>query len=84
MTPAVDPQAMILRIRELVVLRGGAKAVAAACDIAGPTLETYLRGKNLPGSLALAQLSRGLQVSSDWLLFGRSSAERVASGEVRQ
>lgn len=84
MKPAIDPQAVILRIREMVALRGGPKAVAFDCNIALPTLEVYLRGTSLPGSMALASLSTGLRVSVDWLLFGKSSADRVANGEVRQ
>lgn len=84
MTPPIDPQAVFLRIRELVALRGGPKAVSDACGVAVPTLEVYLRGTSLPGTLALAALSNGLQVSADWLLFGKSSAERQASGEVHR
>jgi len=84
MTPPLDPQAVILRIREIVALRGGPKAVAEAASLPLPTLETYLTGKSLPGSLALASLSVGLNVSSDWLLFGKAAHERRAIGEVQQ
>ena len=84
MTPVIDPQAVCLRIRELVALRGGITDVARTCGIAKPTLETICAGKNMPAALSLASLSVGLRVSTDWMLFGRSQGDRVAAGEVRQ
>lgn len=66
----IDAQAVFLRIRSLVEMHGGQAAVAQIAGLPLPTMETYMRGKNLPGTMALAQLSRALQVSADFLLFG--------------
>lgn len=84
MTPPIDPQAVTLRIRELVAMRGGVTEAARLSGVFKPTLEPILAGKNMPGAMTLAQLSVGLKVSIDWILFGKSSAERKASGEVHQ
>ena len=67
----IDPQAVYLRIRSLVELHGGVPAVSELAGMPKPTLETYMQGKNLPGAMALAQLSRAFEVSTDFLLFGK-------------
>lgn len=66
----IDPQAVYLRIRSLVDMHGGPAAVAREAGMPLSTLETYVGGKNLPGAMALAQLSRAFAVSTDFLLFG--------------
>jgi transcriptional regulator with XRE-family HTH domain len=71
-TPPIDPQAVHLRIRSLVEMNGTVAAVAQACKMKQPTLETYMRGHSLPGALAIACLCKGLGVSADWILFGES------------
>lgn len=68
--PPIDPAAVCLRIRTLVEFNGTVAEVAETCGIKLPTLETVIYGKGLPGAMTLACLSRGLQVSTDWLLFG--------------
>jgi len=52
--------------------------VALACAMPLASLEGYAYGQMLPGAKALAQLSQGLNVSTDWLLFGGRNARRVA------
>ena len=71
--PPFDPAAVCLRIRSLVEFNGTVVEVANTCGIKVPTLETVIYGKGLPGAMTLACLSRGLQVSVDWLLFGEAA-----------
>ncbi len=70
MTPPVDPAAIALRLRSLFDLHGGPTEVARKCGINASTADSYFRGTSLPGALALTCLCIGLDVSSDWLLFG--------------
>lgn len=69
-TPVIDPQAVLLRIRLIVQQYGSVREVAEKCGLPVPSLETYVKGQNLPGTLAIASLCHGLSVSADWLLFG--------------
>ena len=66
----IDPQAVYLRIRSLIEMHGGVSTVSETAGMPKPTLETYMQGKNLPGAMALAQLSRAMNISVDFLLFG--------------
>lgn len=68
----IDANAVFLRLRSLVEMYGGQAAVARDSGLPLPTLETYMQGKHLPGSVALAQLSRTLKVSADFILFGEA------------
>lgn len=70
--PPCDPQAIFLRIRSAVELHGGPTVIAALANMPKPTLDTYMAGKNLPGTLALAQLSHAMNISVDWILFGEA------------
>jgi transcriptional regulator with XRE-family HTH domain len=70
MQPALDPVHLVTRLRAVCELHGGPAEVARLCGLKLPSLESYLSGKCLPGSMALAAISRGLGVSADWLLFG--------------
>lgn len=70
MTPKFDPAAVILRISVAVECVGTVAEAAEACDLKQPTLESILRGKNLPNATTLVALCHGLNVSADWLLFG--------------
>ena len=74
MTPPIDPAAIALRVRSLVELHGTVKHVAEHCGVPLPTMETVLRGMNLPGAMTIACLCKGLGVSADWLLFGEVRA----------
>lgn len=50
------------------------KKAAYDCNLSQATFETYLYGKSMPGSVALASLARGLRCTSDWLLTGKETA----------
>lgn len=75
--PPIDPAAVCLRIKTLIAFKEITVAEAAAqCGLKVPTLEGILRGSNMPNSMTLACLSRGLEVSADWLLFGEAPHAR--------
>lgn len=73
--PVPTADAVGRRIRIQIERYGLTVARAAReCDMSVPSLETYLYGKSLPGSFALANLANGLRCSTDWLLFGDCDA----------
>lgn len=76
----IDRPAITARIQALIVANGGCAAVARKCDLPLPTVETWHQGRNLPGSVALAKLSRGCEVSAHWILFGRARPSAVRHG----
>lgn len=53
-------------------------ALAEMCGMPTSTLEMYLYTNTLPGARALFNLAQGLNVSTDWLLFGGRDVRRVA------
>lgn len=71
MTPKFDPAAVILRIKVAAERVGTIPEAAKACDLRQPTLDGILSGKNLPNTATMAALCSGLDVSADWLLFGK-------------
>lgn len=71
MTPPFDPHAVILRLRTAVEIEGTVTEVAAKCGLKLPTLESLMRGNSLPNSTTLACLCHGLDISADWVLFGK-------------
>lgn len=66
----INRHAMRNRIRSLAVIKGGLDEAAAVCAMPRRTLESYISGESLPGSVTLAQLARGFGVSADFILFG--------------
>lgn len=66
-----DRPAIRARIQHLAILNGGTKPCADKCEVQVPSLETWLAGRALPGSVALAKLARGCDVSAHWILFGQ-------------
>lgn len=66
----ISRHAVCARIRSLTEIKGGPSVAAEACGLKLATLETYLKGESLPGSVALAQLARGFGVTADFILFG--------------
>ena len=70
----IDRDTITRRLRDLIVVRGGPAEVERLCDLALPTVETWIAGRGLPGSVNLAKLARGCAVSAHWILFGK---ERV-------
>lgn len=72
MTPPIDPASVALRLKGLCELHGGAAELARACHLKLATLESCLAQKNLPGAMTLAQISAGIGVSVDWILFGEA------------
>lgn len=68
----IDAHAVCVRIRSLVELHGGPTAVARDTGLKSNTVNSYLEGKVLPGAMSLAQLSRGLGVTADFILFGEA------------
>ena len=69
-TPPIDPQGVTQRIKMVVGECASVREAAEKCGIPQPTMETYLQGLCLPGTLAIARLCHGLSISADWLLFG--------------
>ena len=69
----IDPCAVTARLQQLSDLNGGPAAVARKCAIHVPTLECWLSGRTLPGCRSLATLSKGLNVSIDWIVFGEEA-----------
>lgn len=69
----VDPHAISLRIKALIDMHGSIPKVARLCGIPQPTLESYVRHGNMPGAITLGLLCTGLDVSADWVLFGRGA-----------
>ena len=68
-------EAFAARLRSLIKGKNMTRAKAAQrCDISQPTFETYLYAQNQPSAAQLAKLSCGLQVPSDYLLFGTARA----------
>ena len=70
MTPPVDPQAIVLRLKSAVEMNGGVTVMAKASGLNASTLDSYVRGTSLPGALAITCLCRAMSISADWLLFG--------------
>lgn len=70
MTPPVDPQAIILRLKSIIDLKGGPTEAARKAGLNASTMDSYYRGNSLPGALALACICDALEISADWLLFG--------------
>lgn len=71
MLPEIDRYAINGRIQNLVTIKGGASAVARLCGLPEPTIEYWINAGGLPGSVALARLAQGCEVSAHWILFGR-------------
>lgn len=71
MTPPFDPHAVILRLRTVVEMQGSVPEVAKKCGLKQPTLDGLMRGDGLPNSTTLAHLCHGMDISADWLLFGK-------------
>lgn len=74
MSGDIDRAAITQRLRDLITVRGGPAEVARLCDIALPTVETWIAGRGLPGSVNLAKLARGCAISAHWILFGKERA----------
>ncbi|NTT88528.1 MULTISPECIES: hypothetical protein [unclassified Tabrizicola] len=69
----LDRSGVRARIQHLAFLQGGTKPCAEKCAVPVPSLETWLAGRALPGSVALAKLARGCDVSAHWILFGQEA-----------
>ena len=65
-----NPEGVALRLREMIIAKGGPAAVAAESGLPVKSVNHYAQGENLPGALSIACLCRALNVSADWLLFG--------------
>jgi transcriptional regulator with XRE-family HTH domain len=66
-----DKACVARRIRTMMEVRAlGLSEAAKACEMPVPTLESYLKGANMPGGEGVAKLAQGLRVSADWLLSG--------------
>lgn len=66
----LDRPGLRARIQHLARQHGGTKPCAERCEIPVPSLETWLSGASPPGSVALAKLARGCDVSVHWIIFG--------------
>jgi len=65
-----------MRIKRLVDAAGGPKRASELTGLPVGTINNAIRGVNLPGSETLAQISKGLGRSLDWIMFGDEPADR--------
>lgn len=67
------------RLTSIVEATGKSRsALADMCAMPLPTFEAYLYTDTLPGARALFNIAQGLNVSTDWLLFGGRDVRRAA------
>lgn len=67
----ISKSEVAMRIKQLVEGAGGPKRASELTGLPVGTINNAIRGVNLPGSETLAQISKGLQRSLDWIMFGK-------------